>query len=265
MDWIRLNFVKCKDEFEFNSNNSIKEVDMRVGLGRKFFNRLGKEEFLRKLKLFKSGRARNTVLMVFESEKCCRLQDDHKFDMSIGIEVVAKEDTVIKEGQCSILPTGVKWAANWEYGNYLAILPRSGMSSYTPLRIPNAPGTVEPTYRGEIGVPMYVESGWRPEGAYCKDWIRKLGKVEWKGIEVRASSDCEGEYEVVIPAGTRIAQLVLQVNFMVWALGPYVGINPFIANQIEVLFTIDKEIFDNWAELVPTDRGTGGYGSTGTK
>ena len=228
--------------------------------------RLEKQDFLKRLELFKKRlTGKNTILLIFESEECCKLQTNHKFNMSIGLEVITKEDAVIREGQCLILPTGVKWAADWEYGNYLAILPRSGMSSKTPLRIPNAPGTVEPTYRGEIGVPMYVESGWKPKGANCKDWIKELGRVEWKGLEVRASSDCEGEYEVAIPAGTRVGQLVLQVNYMVWALEPYGRVNPLVAAPIEILFTVDREIFERWEELVPTERGAGGYGSTGTK
>ena len=50
----------------------------------------------------------------------------------------------------TIVPTGLKMAipSGWQ----LSVRPRSGVSHKTQIRVSNAPGTIDCTYRGEIGI-----------------------------------------------------------------------------------------------------------------
>lgn len=69
-----------------------------------------------------------------------------------GADVYALEDTEIKPGETTIVKTGLKVAI--PEGYMIQIYPRSGMSLKTSLRIANAVGIVDSSYRGEIGVLM---------------------------------------------------------------------------------------------------------------
>lgn len=102
-----------------------------------------------------------------------------------------------------IVPTGFKMVLplGWE----AQVRPRSGMSAKTPIRIANAPGTIEYTYRGEVGVIV----------------------------------DNFSNEDYTIHEGDRIAQLVFY---------------PTERLKGKVINSVDD---------FPTDRGEGGFGSTG--
>jgi len=67
-----------------------------------------------------------------------------------GMDVYAVEDTKIDPGQTVIVKTGLKCAL--PLGYEFEVRPRSGLSVKTPLRVANAPGTIDSGYRDEIGV-----------------------------------------------------------------------------------------------------------------
>lgn len=67
-----------------------------------------------------------------------------------GMDVYAVEDITIGPGETVIVPTGIKVAV--PLGYELEVRPRSGLSAKSPLRVANAPGTIDSGYRGEIGV-----------------------------------------------------------------------------------------------------------------
>ncbi len=92
-----------------------------------------------------------------------------------GMDVRAAVDITVAPGATVIVPTGLKVAI--PAGYEIQVRPRSGMSYKTPLRVPNAPGTIDSGYRDELGVLIWNSS---PDTAY------------------------------EIKAGDRIAQLVLQ-------------------------------------------------------
>lgn len=69
-----------------------------------------------------------------------------------GADVAAVEETTIQPGETKIVKTGIAVAI--PAGYEIQIRPRSGLSVKTKLRIPNAPGTIDTEYRGEIGVPI---------------------------------------------------------------------------------------------------------------
>lgn len=72
----------------------------------------------------------------------------HKGDA--GMDIYAVEDITLVPGETKIIPTGLKIAL--PLGYELQVRPRSGLSVKTPLRVANAPGTIDSNYRGEIGV-----------------------------------------------------------------------------------------------------------------
>lgn len=114
----------------------------------------------------------------------------------------AAAETTIKPGDTKVVPLG--FAVGIQEGWEMTIRPRSGMSLKTPLRIANAPGTIDSDYRGEVGVIMTNT----------------------------------GQEKVIILVGDRIAQGTCQ--------------------------RAEKTHFTFVEQLSPSDRGSGGFGSTGT-
>lgn len=89
-----------------------------------------------------------------------------------AMDLFVPESVTIRPGDTRVIGTGWKLVAPPGYG--LFILPRSGLSLKTDLRIPNSPGLVDHGYRGEFGV------------------------LVWN----------KGDYSIHIKAGERIAQVV---------------------------------------------------------
>jgi dUTP pyrophosphatase len=104
--------------------------------------------------------------------KVKRLTEDvkmpaYKHPGDSGADLAAAERVELGPKETRIVPTGL--VMEIPYGYELQVRPRSGTSLKTPLRIANAPGTVDSNYRGEIGVivtntsiyPEVVEKGTR--------------------------------------------------------------------------------------------------------
>lgn len=126
-----------------------------------------------------------------------------------GMDVASPVDVLIDAGKTVLIKLGFAVAVpeGWE----LQGRPRSGLSLKTKLRLPNAPGTIDSDYRGEVGI-------------------------------IVENTDVDPDFVFMPPAfrisrGDRIAQLVLC---------PVAR-----AELVEV------------DELPDTQRGTGGFGSTG--
>ncbi|MBJ8022410.1 dUTP diphosphatase [Bacillus cereus] len=146
-----------------------------------------------------------------------------------GFDLVAAEDVIIKPGETKVIPTGLSFEI--PPGYEMQVRPRSGMTRDTKLRV--ALGTIDSGFRGEVGVitdnVSIVEYASQPrllKGAFAGDNDFNVTKVT--------------KYEVIkVKKGDRIAQGV---------------ITPVLtANFVEV------------DELSDSERGVGGFGSTGTK
>lgn len=110
-----------------------------------------------------------------------------------GMDLYAAEDVVIEPGKSALIPTGIKMAI--PYGYEVQIRPRSGISLKTPLRIPNAPGTIDCGYRDEVNVIMYNASMYVEEG---------LG-VDF--LTLNNKGCLHGPYKIC--KGDRVAQMVV--------------------------------------------------------
>jgi dUTP pyrophosphatase len=110
------------------------------------------------------------------------------------------------------------------------VRPRSGISAKTKLRISNAPGTVDAGYRGEVCVLMdNIRTPSGEVGHTCLDVSEKPATVD-REVD---------RHTYLIRKGDRIAQGVL-------ALVPLA--------QFEVVDELDE-----------TERGAGGFGSSGVQ
>lgn len=109
-----------------------------------------------------------------------------------GMDVCASEERLIRPGETVIVPTGLKFAI--PEGYEIQVRPRSGISSKTPLRLSNAPGTIDAGYRDELGILM---SNTSPEGA----------AEGQEPLPCDTKGNRKGTY--IIRKGDRIAQLVL--------------------------------------------------------
>lgn len=121
--------------------------------------------------------------------------------MDLRAALAEGETLVLEPGQRKLIPTGLKIAL--EPGYEAQVRPRSGLALKHGISAPNAPGTIDSDYRGEIGVILINH----------------------------------GELPFEIKRGDRIAQMVIARYEQ--------------AQMVEV------------PALDETDRGDGGFGSTG--
>ena len=127
-------------------------------------------------------------------EKC---REDAKLpsyahDGDAGMDLYAAEDVIIEPGRTALVPVGIKLAI--PYGYEVQIRPRSGVSLKTPLRIPNAPGTIDCGYRDEVNVIVYNDS------FMVEEEVSEPLTLDSKGC-------IHGTYK--IRKGDRIAQMVV--------------------------------------------------------
>ncbi|GAJ29403.1 dUTP diphosphatase [Acidomonas methanolica] len=73
-------------------------------------------------------------------------------DGAAGLDLLAAitEDVVLAPGGRALIPTGLKLAL--PQGYEVQVRPRSGLALRHGIMLPNAPGTIDEDYRGELGV-----------------------------------------------------------------------------------------------------------------
>ncbi len=89
-----------------------------------------------------------------------------------GMDVRAAVSAEIPPLSTAVIPTGLKVAI--PEGYELQVRPRSGLSLKTPLRIPNAPGTIDSGFRDEIGIIVTNTSAQAPFTVNRGDRIAQL-------------------------------------------------------------------------------------------
>jgi dUTP pyrophosphatase len=109
-----------------------------------------------------------------------------------GMDIVAASEVTLLPGQTMRIPTGIKVAI--PVGYEIQVRPRSGLSLNTPLRIPNAPGTIDSGYRDEVQVILSNTS--------------TITSGNETFYTVSSKGNFQGVYKIM--PGDRIAQLILQ-------------------------------------------------------
>lgn len=149
-------------------------------------------------------------------------------DLDAGFDLVSLEDVIIPPGETAKIKTGLAFAL--PAGYELQVRPRSGISAKTKLRVSNSPGTIDAGYRGEVCIlidNIRTEKG--SAGGMCLDTSDQTVAV---GGEV-------DRHAYLIRKGERIAQ--------------------------GVLCEVPLAHFEEADELDETERGAGGFGSSGVK
>jgi dUTP pyrophosphatase len=150
-------------------------------------------------------------------------------ELDAGFDLVAVEDVIIAPGETAKVRTGLALAL--PPGYELQIRPRSGISQKTKLRVSNAPGTCDAGFRGEICV---LIDNLNSPGSFMTD-----GAITVEGSVIQASTQRDLWWGThIIRKGDRIAQ--------------------------GVLAEVPHAVFEEVDELDETERGAGGFGSTGT-
>ncbi len=169
------------------------------------------------------GRPKIRVKITKLSDKAILPTYAHPTDA--GCDIYAAETVTFKPGETKIVKTDLAVAI--PPGYEIQIRPRSGMSYKTPMIIPKSPGTIDCEYRGNVGVIMQNTNG-IVYGEIKEDGDRDI-------IYIDPTAD-----PYTIHEGDKIAQMVLnEVPMIDW-------------NEVE---TVD--------DLGATQRGKGGFGSTG--
>lgn len=192
----------------------------------------------------------------------------HEGDFAYDVRI--NEDVVISPGLLSatLVPTGLHTAFDEnEYGMILA--PRSSISKL-PLAFSNSFGIVEGTYRGDIMLPLRnthhhyvgefvphaityngetktlerVPLEEIPAGTLQKAKKDYIDQIELKHDNTLSDSLKEAIFVTIVPTGT----VFLPKHYRVGQL--------FLTPKVDVEFNVVKELPDS-------ERGTGGFGSSG--
>lgn len=148
--------------------------------------------------------------------------------MDAGFDLVAVQDVLVAPGASVKVPTGLAFAI--PAGYELQVRPRSGISAKTKLRLSNAPGTIDAGYRGEVCV---LIDNYRERSGVVGTECFSVGEQK---VLVADETDA---HAYLIQKGDRIAQ--------------------------GVLARVPQAVFEEVDELDETERGTGGFGSSGVR
>jgi dUTP pyrophosphatase len=155
-----------------------------------------------------------------------------------ALDLSATEEIILQPNVPALVKTG--WAIELPENYRAWVTPRSGLALKHGITVLNAPGLIDPAYRGEIGVILlwngHDSTGWtcskkRDEGDGDPWWP----KHEMNGKTAVACPTCKPAYRIA--SGDRIAQLT--------------------TSRIEPTENIESE------ELTDTTRAADGFGSTG--
>lgn len=154
----------------------------------------------------------------------------HEFDA--GFDLVAIEDTIIEPGETKLIRTGL--AVELPPGYEMQIRPRSGVTLKTKLRVQL--GTVDSNYRGEIGVIV----------------------------------DCLNDNANNVYTDVRLIQFARDITNTTVKIDEYVQDGSYIIRKGDriaqaVIKPVEQAHFVEVDELDETERGAGGFGSSGTK
>jgi dUTP pyrophosphatase len=118
-------------------------------------------------------------------------QSSHAAAMDLHAAVLADKPVTILPGDIALIPCGFKMAV--PEGYEAQIRPRSGLAVKHGISIPNAPGTIDADYRGEImvalinlgGAPFVVDRAMR----IAQMLIKPVPRVQWQEVDELPDTD----------------------------------------------------------------------------
>lgn len=97
-----------------------------------------------------------------------------------GMDLHAVETVILEPGVPRLVPTGLSIALppGWE----AQVRPRSGLALHHAIAMPNAPGTIDPGYRGELRV-ILLNLGREPYTVHAQDRIAQMVVARYEVVE----------------------------------------------------------------------------------
>jgi dUTP pyrophosphatase len=97
-----------------------------------------------------------------------------------GMDLCAVEDVTLAPGAPQLVPTGL--TIELPPGFEAQVRPRSGLALKHAITMPNAPGTIDPGYRGEIRV-ILLNLGREPYTIHAGDRIAQMIVARYEAVE----------------------------------------------------------------------------------
>jgi dUTP pyrophosphatase len=104
----------------------------------------------------------------------------HGPDEDAGMDLCAVEDTILPPGAPVLVPTGL--TIELPPGYEAQVRPRSGLALRNAITMPNAPGTIDPGYRGEVRV-ILLNLGSEPYTIHAGDRIAQMIVARYEAVE----------------------------------------------------------------------------------
>ncbi|WP_260924786.1 dUTP diphosphatase [Novosphingobium sp. 9] len=108
-----------------------------------------------------------------------------------GMDVVSAEDVTLAPGARHAVATGLAFAI--PHGFEIQVRPRSGLALKHGISVPNAPGTIDSDYRGELKV-ILINHGAEPFAIVRGDRVAQLvlapvSRASWMEVEELDATD----------------------------------------------------------------------------
>jgi dUTP pyrophosphatase len=97
-----------------------------------------------------------------------------------GMDLCAVEDATLEPGVPRLVPTGL--TVEIPPGYEAQVRPRSGLALKHAIAMPNAPGTIDPGYRGELRV-ILLNLGREPYTVRAGDRIAQMIVARYEAVE----------------------------------------------------------------------------------
>jgi dUTP pyrophosphatase len=97
-----------------------------------------------------------------------------------GMDLCAVQDVTLSPGVPQLVPTGL--AIELPSGYEAQVRPRSGLAIKHSITMPNAPGTIDPGYRGELRV-VLLNLGVEPYTIQAGDRIAQMIVSRYEAVE----------------------------------------------------------------------------------
>ena len=106
----------------------------------------------------------------------------HAYEHDAGVDLSACERVVLLPGERAVVPTGIAVAIPEGHAGF--VQPRSGLAARSGITIVNAPGLIDPGYRGEVKVVLLNTDRERTFVAEPGERIAQLVVVPVAAVEV---------------------------------------------------------------------------------
>jgi len=104
----------------------------------------------------------------------------HGPEEDAGMDLHAVEEVTLEPGIPRLVPTGL--TVEIPSGYEAQVRPRSGLALKHAITMPNAPGTIDPGYRGEVRV-ILLNLGREPYTIHAGDRIAQMIVARYESVE----------------------------------------------------------------------------------